>query len=48
MRAVRIHAQAGPEALVVEEAPYPRTAENDVVIRVHAAGFTPGELNWPS
>ena len=48
MRAVRIHTQAGPEALVVEEAPYPHTAENDVVIRVHAAGFTPGELDWPS
>jgi NADPH:quinone reductase-like Zn-dependent oxidoreductase len=48
MRAVRIHAQAGPDALVVEEAPYPHTAENDVVIRVHAAGFTPGELDWPS
>jgi len=48
MRAVRIHTQAGPEALVVEEAPYPHAAENDVVIRVHAASFTPGELNWPS
>jgi len=48
MRAVRIHEKAGPEALVVEEAPYPHTAENDVVIRVHAASFTPGELNWPS
>jgi NADPH:quinone reductase-like Zn-dependent oxidoreductase len=48
MRAVRIHTQAGPEALVVEEASYPHTAENDVVIRVHAAGFTPGELDWPS
>jgi NADPH:quinone reductase-like Zn-dependent oxidoreductase len=47
MRAVRIHTQAGPDALVVEEAPYPHTAENDVVIRVHAAGFTPGELDWP-
>jgi NADPH:quinone reductase-like Zn-dependent oxidoreductase len=47
MRAVRIHAKAGPDALVVEEAPYPHTAENDVVIRVHAAGFTPGELDWP-
>jgi NADPH:quinone reductase-like Zn-dependent oxidoreductase len=22
-------------------------AENDVVVRVHAAGFTPGELTWP-
>jgi NADPH:quinone reductase-like Zn-dependent oxidoreductase len=48
MRALRIHARAGPGALVVEEAPYPHTAENDVVIRVHAAGFTPGELDWPS
>ena len=48
MQAVRIHTQAGPEALVVEEAPYPHLAENDVMIRVHAAGFTPGELNWPS
>lgn len=47
MRAVRIHMQAGPDALVVEEAPYPHTSENDVVIRVHAAGFTPGELDWP-
>ncbi len=27
--------------------PYPHTAENDVVVRVHAAGFTPGELDWP-
>src|SRR5215469_14086104 len=48
MQAVRIHTQAGPEALVVEEAPYPHIAENDLVIRVHAAGFTPGELSWPS
>jgi NADPH:quinone reductase-like Zn-dependent oxidoreductase len=48
MRAIRIHVLAGPDALVVEEAPYPHTAENDVVIQVHAAGFTPGELNWPS
>jgi nucleotide-binding universal stress UspA family protein len=32
----------------MEEAPYPCTAENDAVIRVHAAGFTPGELDWPS
>lgn len=27
--------------------PYPHAAENDVVVRVHAAGFTPGELDWP-
>lgn len=47
MRAIRVHAQAGPEALTLEEAPYPHTAENDLVVRVHAAGFTPGELSWP-
>ncbi|WP_134087500.1 NADP-dependent oxidoreductase [Mycobacteroides salmoniphilum] len=27
--------------------PYPHAAENDVIVRVHAAGFTPGELDWP-
>lgn len=30
------------------EMPYPRASVNDVVVRVHAAGFTPGELTWPS
>lgn len=48
MKAVRIHRRAGADALVVEEAPYPYAAENDVVVRVHAAGFTPTELDWPS
>jgi NADPH:quinone reductase-like Zn-dependent oxidoreductase len=48
MRAVRIHAPGGPDALVVEEAPYPSAAENDVIVRVRAAGFTPGELGWPA
>ncbi|MBH1933843.1 NADP-dependent oxidoreductase [Streptomyces sp. AV19] len=47
MKAVRIHERAGAEALVVEEAPYPKAAENDVIVRVHAASFTPGELDWP-
>src|SRR5438874_1592191 len=27
--------------------PYPPAAENDVIVRVYAAGFTPGELDWP-
>ena len=26
--------------------PYPHAAQNDVIVRVHAAGFTPGELDW--
>ncbi|MFJ4686662.1 NADP-dependent oxidoreductase [Streptomyces sp. NPDC088789] len=33
--------------LTLTERPYPHAAENDVVVRVHAAGFTPGELTWP-
>jgi NADPH:quinone reductase-like Zn-dependent oxidoreductase len=48
MRTVRIHAPGGPDALVVEEAPDPSAANNDVIVRVHAAGFTPGELGWPA
>jgi hypothetical protein len=27
--------------------PAPHAAENDVIVRVCAAGFTPGELDWP-
>ena len=33
---------------VLSDIPYPHPAENDVIVRVHAAGFTPGELDWPS
>jgi NADPH:quinone reductase-like Zn-dependent oxidoreductase len=33
--------------LSLTEMPYPHAAENDVIVRVHAAGFTPGELGWP-
>ncbi|MGW6282575.1 NADP-dependent oxidoreductase [Kribbella sp. NPDC055071] len=38
---------AGVDGLALTELPYPHTAENDVVVRVHAAGFTKGELEWP-
>src|SRR5689334_20343199 len=38
---------AGSRGLSLAEMPYPHAAENDVVVRVHAAGFTPGELDWP-
>ncbi len=40
--------QAGAGGLVVSELPYPHAAENDVIVRVHAAGFTRGELDWPA
>jgi NADPH:quinone reductase-like Zn-dependent oxidoreductase len=38
---------AGSEGLALAEVPYPHAAENDVIVRVHAAGFTSGELDWP-
>ncbi|MGW4537395.1 NADP-dependent oxidoreductase [Streptomyces chartreusis] len=39
---------AGVGGLTLTEAPHPHAAENDVIVEVHAAGFTPGELDWPS
>jgi NADPH:quinone reductase-like Zn-dependent oxidoreductase len=38
---------AGIDGLAPAQVPYPHAAENDVIVRVHAAGFTPGELDWP-
>lgn len=39
---------AGVGGMSLTEVPYPRAAENDVVVRVHASGFTRGELDWPA
>jgi NADPH:quinone reductase-like Zn-dependent oxidoreductase len=39
--------RSGIGGLSVAEAPHPHAAENDVIVRVHAASFTPGELDWP-
>src|SRR6478752_2838485 len=39
---------AGVAGLSLAELPYPPAAENDVVVRVHAAGMTSGELEWPT
>jgi NADPH:quinone reductase-like Zn-dependent oxidoreductase len=48
MRALRIHEPGGPEHLVEEEAPVPAPGISDALVRVHAASFTPTELDWPS
>ena len=37
---------AGLAGLSLTNLPYPHASENDVIVRVHAAGFTPGELAW--
>ncbi|MET9009638.1 NADP-dependent oxidoreductase [Streptomyces olivaceoviridis] len=39
---------AGVAGMSLTDMPYPHAAENDVIVRVHAAGFTPGELDWPA
>ena len=39
---------AGVGGLTLTDLPYPHSSENDVIVRVHAAGFTPGELDWPA
>jgi NADPH:quinone reductase-like Zn-dependent oxidoreductase len=48
MQAITVRDRAaGVGGLSLTEMPYPRAAENDVIVRVHAAGFTRGELDWP-
>jgi NADPH:quinone reductase-like Zn-dependent oxidoreductase len=38
---------AGAGGLALSDIPHPHMAENDVIVRVHAAGFTRTELEWP-
>lgn len=48
MQAITVRDQAAELAgLTLTEMPYPHLAELEVIVRVHAAGFTPGELTWP-
>lgn len=44
MKAVRIHAYGGPESLTYEDVPVPAIAEDEVLIRVHAAAINP--VDW--
>jgi NADPH:quinone reductase-like Zn-dependent oxidoreductase len=49
MKAITVRDRgAGAGGLTLTDVPYPHAAENDVIVRVHAAGFTPGELDWPT
>jgi NADPH:quinone reductase-like Zn-dependent oxidoreductase len=46
MRAARIHGRGGPEQIFYEDAPLPKIAEGDALVRVCATGITPAELTW--
>jgi NADPH:quinone reductase-like Zn-dependent oxidoreductase len=49
MQAITVNDRAaGAGGLSRTDMPYPHAAESDVVVRVYAAGFTPGELDWPA
>jgi NADPH:quinone reductase-like Zn-dependent oxidoreductase len=39
---------AGTAGMTLVERPEPEPALNEVVVQVHASGFTSGELTWPS
>ena len=39
---------AGTAGMTLVERPEPKPAINDVLVQVHASGFTSGELTWPS
>ncbi len=49
MKAITVQDRAaGIDGLALTDLPHPHAAENDVIVRVHAASFTPGELTWPA
>jgi NADPH:quinone reductase-like Zn-dependent oxidoreductase len=48
MYALRLHERGGPENLVFEETRVRPVGIGDALVRVHAASFTPTELQWPS
>jgi len=39
---------AGTAGMTLVERPEPQAAINDVVVQIHASGFVPTELAWPS
>jgi NADPH:quinone reductase-like Zn-dependent oxidoreductase len=48
MLSLRARQQGGPDNLALEDAPVPVPGTGDVLVEVRAAGYTPGELEWPS
>src|SRR3954454_21374176 len=49
MRAIVVTDQAaGTVGMTLVERPDPPAAINDVLVQIHASGFVPTELSWPS
>jgi NADPH:quinone reductase-like Zn-dependent oxidoreductase len=49
MKAIVVTDQAaGTAGMTLVDRPEPHAAINDVVVEVHASGFVPTELAWPS
>src|ERR1700744_5024784 len=49
MKAIVVTNQAaGTAGMKLVERPKPQAAINDVIVQVHASGFVPTELEWPS
>jgi NADPH:quinone reductase-like Zn-dependent oxidoreductase len=46
MRALHAYARSDPSQLVYEDAPLPALGQGDVLVRVHASGVSPAELDW--
>src|SRR3954464_7287674 len=49
MKAIVVTDQAaGTAGMKLVQRPEPKAAINDVVVRIHASGFVPTEMSWPS
>lgn len=48
MNAIRLHVATGPAGLIYEQIETPQPGEGEVLVRVHAASITRGELDWPT
>jgi NADPH:quinone reductase-like Zn-dependent oxidoreductase len=49
MKAIVVTNQAaGRAGMTLVERPEPQAAINDVIVRIHASGFVPTEMEWPS
>ncbi|MEU3518319.1 NADP-dependent oxidoreductase [Streptomyces sp. NPDC006654] len=49
MKAIVVNDQAaGTAGMTLTERPEPSAAINDVIVQIHASGFVPTEMEWPS